>query len=197
MRSAAPPSERLPKRSVDLYPVFSRLNSGNEVALLIKFVFVPEFIKNLFTPDVRSKFGAEQKRARHLTMERVSLLWWWGQTMAKHDGKKIMNPACGILVKKVERFVWSKRLSEDHHGVDMRIDHHLSTEQRLLPWRVNRVLKCDVITLPTFPFEPLNLVMWYTQLLQERVQNLKSLALMKVKIEKFEVLHSPILISFI
>ena len=29
----------------------------------------------------------------------------------------------------------------------------------------NRVPKCDVIILQTFPFEPLNLIMWYTQLL--------------------------------
>ena len=37
----------------------------------------------------------------------------------------------------------------------------------------------------------------YKQLLQEHVQNVKSLALMKVKIEKFEVSHSPILTSLI
>ena len=30
---------------------------------------------------------------------------------------------------------------------------------------INRVLKCDVIILQTFPFEPLNLIMQYTQLL--------------------------------
>ena len=31
--------------------------------------------------------------------------------------------------------------------------------------KTNRVLKCDVIILQTFPFEPLNLIMRYTQLL--------------------------------
>ena len=38
------------------------------------------------------------------------------------------------------------------------------------PWEPDwcqpkRVLKCDVIILQTFPFEPLNLIMRYTQLL--------------------------------
>ena len=40
---------------------------------------------------------------------------------------------------------------------------------RQIVWRskgkVYRVLKCDVIILQTFPFEPLNLIMRYTQLL--------------------------------
>ena len=33
------------------------------------------------------------------------------------------------------------------------------------PFYCHRVLKCDVIILQTFPFEPLNLIMWYTPLL--------------------------------
>ena len=51
----------------------------------------------------------------------------------------------------------------------------------------HRVVKCDVIILQTFPFKPQNHIMRYTQLLKERVQNFKSLALLKAKIEKFKV----------
>ena len=57
----------------------------------------------------------------------------------------------------------------------------------------NRLLKCDIIILQTFPFEHLYLDhhVTYTAAVRMSVQNFKSLALMKVKIEKFEVLRSP------
>ena len=55
----------------------------------------------------------------------------------------------------------------------------------------DRVLKCDVNILQTFPFKPLNLIVRYTQPLYECVQNFKSLALVKVKIEKFEFYTVP------
>ena len=55
-----------------------------------------------------------------------------------------------------------------------------------------RVLKCDIIILQTFPFEPVI----YTAAVR-MWEKLKLLALMKVKIEKSEVLHSPILTSLI
>ena len=71
--------------------------------------------------------------------------------------------------------------------LDHRSDNFLIINNYALMYRV---LKCDVIFLQTFPLEPLDLVMQYTQLLQEHVQNFKSLALIKVKIEKFKVLHS-------
>ena len=54
----------------------------------------------------------------------------------------------------------------------------------------HRVLKFDVIILQTFPFEPLNLIMWYAQLLQERGQNFKSLALMNIEIWSFTRSHT-------
>ena len=61
----------------------------------------------------------------------------------------------------------------------------------------HRVLKCDLIILQIFPFELLDLIKRYIQLLLECGQNVKSLTLMKVKIEKFEVSHRPILTSLI
>ena len=61
----------------------------------------------------------------------------------------------------------------------------------------NRVAKCDVIILQIFTFKPQNHIKQCTQQLRECVQNFKSLAILKVKIEPFKVPYSPILNSLI
>ena len=46
-----------------------------------------------------------------------------------------------------------------------RVESRLVRDREKLLFPGYRVLKCDVIILQTFPFEPLNLIVRYTQLL--------------------------------
>ena len=131
----------------------------------------------LFNSCFLSIFSEELERQADVSLvQDWILLCWW------RDGGA-MRPSLPhrVLVRGREALLQvSRRLGEFSNKPTKRT-------------RLYRVVKCDVIILQIFTFKPQNHIKQCTQQLRECVQNFKSLAVLKVKIEPFKVPYSPIL----
>ena len=116
---------------------------------------------------------------------------WWPCTFvtsrSRHDGWR-------ENVEPKEWMVWRRVGESKLEKLTKRKHQEKKYENLLLFCSHNRILKCDVIILQTFSFEPRHAI--YTAAVRTCAK-FQIASIMKVKIEMFEVLHSSILTSLI